>query len=62
MTRGGDPNFISFDGTKVAFTTVATLNFRKATGAISESGEHFDLTATGVRQVKFVIGFSWVEL
>lgn len=37
------------------FTTVATLNFRKATGAVSDSGEHFDLATTGVRQVKFII-------
>ncbi len=37
------------------FTTVATLNFRAALGVASEPGERFDLPASGVRQVKFII-------
>ena len=56
MTRGANQVVVQTSPTAGgAFTTVATLNFRKALGVTSEPGERFDLNASNVRQVKFVI-------
>ena len=59
MTRGSNQVVVQTSPTVGGtFTTAATLSFRKATGATSEPGEHFDLATTTVRQVKFVINSS----
>ena len=58
-TRGANQVVIQTAATAGgAFTTQATLNFRKALGVVSEPGERFDLAVTGVRQVKFLINTS----